>query len=91
MKILDISIFEMVKYSVRSVIGCIIVFWDEAYYVPGLLNYLLMISPHGICTSEGCKGNFIDTFYDEHDSYAELNLKKDKPGWKKAKPMLGFT
>ena len=30
-------------------------------------------------------GTFIAHCHYEHDSYAELNLKEDKPGWQKAK------
>ena len=29
-------------------------------------------------------------FHDDHDSYAELNLKENKPGWKKAEPVERF-
>ena len=44
--------------------------------------------PHKLfCTSEGYKGNFISHCHDEQDGYAEINLKEDKPGRKKAKPV----
>ena len=33
------------------------------------------------------KGTFIAHCHDEKDGYAELNLKEDKPGWQKAKPV----
>ena len=61
-----------------------IVLQDQAYYVPGLPKYFHYISPQVICTSEEYKGTFIAHFNDKHDSYAELNLKEDKPGWQKA-------
>ena len=32
---LEISIFGIVKYSVRSESACIIALWDQAYFVPG--------------------------------------------------------
>ena len=60
---------------------------DQAYYVPGLSNDLWIISPQGICTSEGYKGAFISHCHFEHDSYAELNLKEDKPGCQKDEPV----
>ena len=59
----------------------------QAYSVPGLPNNLRIISPQGICTSEGYKVTFIYHFNDEQDGYAELNLEEDKPGWQKAKPV----
>ena len=60
---------------------------DQEYYVPGLPKDLCIISPQGIRTSEGYKGTFIVHCHDEKDGYAELNLKEDKPGWQKAKPV----
>ena len=54
---------------------------DQAYYVPGLPKDLRIISPQFIRTSEGYKVNFVSNCRDEQDSYAELNLKEDKPGW----------
>ena len=84
---LDISGFGIVKYSVRSESGCIIALWDQEYYVPGLPKDLRIIYPQGICTSEGYKGKFIAHCHDEHDPYAELNLKEDNPGLQKAKPV----
>ena len=78
---LEIYIFGIVEYSVRSESGRIIAIRAHAYYVPGLPKYLRIISPPGIRTSEVYKGNFIAHFHDEHDSYAELSLKEDKPGW----------
>ena len=59
----------------------------QAYYVPGLPKDLRIISPQGIRTSEGYKGPFIAHCHDEQDGYAELNLKEDKPGWKKSEPV----
>ena len=56
----------------------------QAYYVPGLPKDLCIISPQVIHTPEGYKGAFIAHFHDEHDSYAELNLKEDKSGWQNA-------
>ena len=52
---------------------------DQEYYVPRLPKDLRIISPQGIHTSEIYRANFIAHFYDEHDSYTELNLKEDKP------------
>ena len=63
----------------------------QAYYVPGLPKDLLIIYPQGIRKSEGYKGTFISHFHDEHDGYAELNLKEDKPCWQKAKPVERVT
>ena len=60
---------------------------DQAYYIPGLPKDLRIISPQGIRTSEGYKGTFIAHCHDEKDGYAYLNLKEDKPGWQKAKPV----
>ena len=59
----------------------------QAYYIPGLPKGLCIISPQGICTSEGYKGTFIAHFLDEQYVYAELNLKEEKPGWQKAEPV----
>ena len=84
---LEISGFGIVEYSVRSEIGRMIALRDQAYYVPGLPKDLRIISPQGIQISEGYKGTFIAHFHDEQDGYAELKLKKDKPGWQKAKPV----
>ena len=78
---LEISRFGIVEYSVRSESGRMIALQDQAYYVPGLPKDLRIISPQGICTSEGYKGAVIAHFHDEQDGYAELNLKEDKPGW----------
>ena len=50
---LEISGFGVVEYSVRSESECMIALWDQAYYVPGLPKDLCIISPQGICTSEG--------------------------------------
>ena len=59
----------------------------QAYYVPWLTKDLHIISPQGIRTSEGYRVTSIAHFHDEHDFYAELNLKEDKPGWNKFKPV----
>ena len=50
----------------------------QEYYVPGLPKDLRIISPQGICTSEGYKVTVIAHCRDEQDGYAELNLKEDK-------------
>ena len=81
---LEISGFGIVEYYVRSESGSMIAIRAQEYYVPGLPKDLRIISPQGICTSEGYKGTFIAHFHDEQDGYAELNLKEDKPGWQKA-------
>ena len=78
---LEISIFGIVEYSVRSESGSMIALRAQAYYVPGLPKDLRIIYPQGISTSEGYKGTFIAHCHDEHDGYAELNLKEDNPGW----------
>ena len=49
---LDITGFGIVEYSVRIESGHMIALWDQAYYVPGLPNYLRIIYPQGIHTSE---------------------------------------
>ena len=59
----------------------------QTYYVPGLPKDLRIIYPQFIWTSEWYKDAFIDHCYDEHDSYAELNLEEDKPGCQKAEPV----
>ena len=46
-----------------------------------------IIYPQGIITSEGYKGTFIANCHDEHDSYEDINLKEDKPGWQKTEPV----
>ena len=78
---LEISRFGIVEYSIRSESGSMIALRAQAYYVPGLPKDLRIIYPQGIRTLEGYKVTFIAHFHDEHDGYAELNLKKDKPGW----------
>ena len=84
---LDIYRFRVVEYSVRSESERMLALRDQSYYVPGLPKYFLFISPQGIITSEGYKGTFISHCNYEHNSYAELNFKEDKPGWKKAEPV----
>ena len=59
----------------------------QEYYVTVLPKDLRIISPQGIHTSEGYKSTFIGHCHDEQYGYAELNLKEDKPGWQKAKPV----
>ena len=60
---------------------------SQAQYVPGLPKDLRIIYPQGIITSEGYKGTFIANCHDEHDSYEDINLKEDKPGWQKTEPV----
>ena len=84
---LDISRFEIIEYSVRSESGHMIELRYQPYYVPVLSEYLSIILPKGICKSEGYNGTLIAHFRDEHDSYAELDFKEDKPGWHKVKPV----
>ena len=84
---LEISGFGIVEYSVRSESGSMIALRAQAYYVPVLPKYLRIIYPQVMNTSEGYKGTFIDHIHDKKDGYAELNLKEDKPGWQKAKPV----
>ena len=84
---LEIYVFGIFEYSVRSNSGRMIYHWDQAYYVPGLPKDFRIIPPQDICTSEGYKGTFVDHCRDQHDSYAELNLKEDNPGWYKSEPV----
>ena len=84
---LDIYGFGIVEYSVRSESRCIITLRDQAYYVSGLPKDLRIISPQVIRKLVGYKSTFIYHFHDEHDSYAELNLKEDKTGCQMAKPV----
>ena len=74
-KVLEISGFGIVEYSVRSESGHMIAFQSQAYDVPGLPKDLCIISPQVIHTPERCKVDYIAHFHDEYDSYAELNLK----------------
>ena len=90
-KVIEISGFGIVEYSVRSESGRMIALRAQAYYVPRLPKDLRIIPPQGIHTLEGYKGTFIDHFHDENDGYAELYLKEDKPGWQKAKPIERVT
>ena len=83
----EISGFGIVEYSVKSESGRMIALWAQEYYVPGLPKDLCIISPQGICASEGYKGTFIAHFHDEQDGYAEFNLKEDKSDWQKAEPV----
>ena len=87
---LEISGFGIVRYSVRSESGRMIALHAQVYYVPGLAKDLCIIYSQGICTSEVYKGTFIAHFHDEQDGYVELDLKEDKPGWKKAEPVEKF-
>ena len=48
---IEIYGFGIFEYSVRSESGLIIALRAQAYYVPGLPNYLRIIYPQGICTS----------------------------------------
>ena len=82
--------FGIVEFSVRTECGHMIALRNQAYYGPGLPKDLRIIYPQSICTSEGYKGNFIAHCHNEQDGYAELNLKEDKPGWQKAKPVERF-
>ena len=87
---MEIYEFGIVEYYVRSESGCMIELQDQAYYVPGLPKDLRIISPQGICISEGYKGTFIANCHDEHDSYVEPNLKEDKLSWQKTKIVQKF-
>ena len=49
---LEISVFGVVEYSIRSESGRMIALRAQAYYVPGLPKDLRIISPHGILTSK---------------------------------------
>ena len=84
---LEISGSGIVKYSIRSESGRMIALQDQAYYVPGLPNYLRIISPQGIYTLEVYKVTFIAHYHGDHDIYVDLNLKEDKTCWKKSEPV----
>ena len=84
---LEISGFGVVEYYVRNESGSVIALRAQAYHVPGLPKDLRIISPQVICTSEGYKGTFIAHFHDKQDVSTVINLKEDKPGWQKAKPV----
>ena len=84
---LEMSVFGIVKYFVSSENGRMIALRAQAYYVTGLPKDLCIISPQWICKSELYKVKFISYCHDEHDTYAELNLKEDKPGWQKSEPV----
>ena len=88
---LEISVFGIVEYSVRSESGRMIALRDQAYYVPGLPKDLRIISPQGIRTPEGYKGTFIAHCHDEHDSYVELNLKETSQVGIRMDLLRGFT
>ena len=77
---LEIYRFVIVKYSVSSKSGCMIMLRSHSYYVLELTKDLCIIFPQGIFTSEGYKGILLDHSHDENDSYADLNLKENKPG-----------
>ena len=89
-KCLEIFGFGIVGYSFRNESGNMIALQEQKNYVPGLPNYLRIIFPQDICTSERYNDTFIYHFHDKNDSYAELNLKEDKSDWQKAKPVERF-
>ena len=80
-KCIEIYGFGIVEYYVRSESGRMIALRAQAYYLLGLPNYLCIIYPRRVRTSEGYKGNFISHCHDEHDSYTGINLKEENPGW----------
>ena len=49
----------------------------EACYVPDLTKELCIIYTQGICTSAVHKVTFIYYYLDDHDSYGEINLRKE--------------
>ena len=63
-KVLKISVFGIVKYSVRSESGRMISLQAQACYVPGIPKYLRIISPKCIHTSDGYNGTLIAHFRD---------------------------
>ena len=48
---LDMSVFGIFKYYIRSESGRMIALQSQTYYVLGILKSLRIISPKGICTS----------------------------------------
>ena len=77
---LEINGFGIAEYSSRGEIGRMIELRDQTYYIPGSPKDFRIISPQEILTSEGYMGTFIDYCHYDHDSYAKLNFKEDKPG-----------
>ena len=63
---------------------------DQAYYVPGLPKDLRIISPQGICTLEGYKGNFLAHCHDEHDGFVELNLRRTSQAGRRLNLLRGL-
>ena len=59
----------------------------QACIVTGLPTYLCTILPQVICTSKLYKGTFIYNCNGDNNSHVEINLKEDKSGFKKAKPV----
>ena len=86
-KFLDIYGFSIVEYSVRSESGRIIMIPNQKYYVPRLLEYLFIISPKVILTSEGYKVAFISHCNDDNYRYVEIKLIEYKPVWQKLNPV----
>ena len=84
---LDISVFGVVNYSSRSESGHKIALRYQAYSFTGLPKDLCIISPQGICTSEGYNDTFISHCRNEHYYYEELKLREENPGWYKAEPV----
>ena len=64
---------------------------DQAYHVHGLQKYFHIISSQCNRKTEGYKGTLIAHCRDEHDSYAELNLKEDTPVCQKTEPVDRFS
>ena len=56
---------------------------DQACYVPELPEDLHIISPKDIHKIEVYTGIFISNCHGDHDSYEEINLKDNYPGWQK--------
>ena len=73
-KFFDMDGFRIVEYSIRSESERIIMIWNQVYYVPGLLEYLFIISPQVILTSEGYKVAFVAHFHDNNERCVEINL-----------------
>jgi len=81
-----------VEYCLKSDEGIEIVLRLKAYYVPDLDSSTRLISPQGIRTREGHKGSFVaHTNDDDPDSFSELLIKKDEPGWQRKAPLQTVT
>jgi len=82
-----------VEYTIQDDANNDVTLRLKAYWVPKIGNELRLISPQGIRTVEGHRGSFICHTQDDTEdaalrgSDAELQFKKDEPGWRAASPI----